>query len=74
MRALGRPLFTEAMVFLVQVAVGCHKPGDPPISISADTSGAMVMSHGNHLCRIGGEAEGGTVSGKTMLYSGHLFD
>ena len=74
MRALGRPLFTEATVLLVQVAVGCREPVGPPISIPADTSGVMVMSHGKYLYRIGGEPEGGAVSDKTMLYSGYVFD
>jgi len=67
MGSLRRPVFAGAVLLLLLVAVGCRQPVDPPIFIPADTSGAMVVSHGNYLYRIGGEAEEGAVSDKTYV-------
>lgn len=65
--ALKQNIVAGVALLLLMLAVGCQQLLNPPIPIPADTSGAMVVSHGNYLYRIGGEAEGGAVSDKTYV-------
>lgn len=64
---LRRFVVAGVTVLLILLAVGCQQPVDPSISIPEKTSGTMVVSHGNYLYRIGGEAEGGAASDKTFV-------
>jgi hypothetical protein len=67
MRILRRPVFAGATLLLILLAVGCQQLLNLLISVPADASGAMVVSHGKYLYRIGGEAEGGAASDKTYV-------
>jgi hypothetical protein len=67
MGTLRRLVVAGATAILILLAAGCQQPVDPKISFPAETSGTMLVSHGNYLYRIGGVAEGGTASDKTYV-------